>query len=641
MRFPPQLLDEIRARLPVSQVVARRVALRRQGREFIGLSPFKVEKTPSFTVNDHKGFYHCFATGEHGDIFTFLMKTEGLAFPEAVERLAEEAGVAMPKPSPELIRQAGELERLVEVSEAAARFFEARLQTPEGRTARDYLTRRGLATETIATFRLGYAPDSRSVLKEHLAAKGFTAEEMAKSGLLVAGPDIPVAYDRFRGRLMIPIPDFKGRIIAFGGRALKADQTPKYLNSPETPLFHKGRILYNAARARLPAHDAGTVVVVEGYMDVIALAEGGITHAVAPLGTALTPDQIRILWRLAPEPILCFDGDAAGQKAAHRAADTVLPLLEAGKSLRFAFLPNGLDPDDLVRQQGPETARRVLAQAQSLLDVVWRREREREPAETPERRAALAKRVEKLAESIEERTVREEYQRELRQRLKDFQWQAVRTSGRQGATGRSGAGGEADWRTRDRAVGQRRPLQPSASPASRSALARSPLVVGLSQDVTRQALMLKTLMSHPWLLDEVAEEVAAMRLSAPALQQLRDGLLRVHAEAAPLDMAGLKSHLLQSGLEDCVGFVQRALTHNSDRFAEPGSAEDKVLLAWRELLSLQHKFEDLRQDLAAAETDLVRDGSDRALVALTGLRETQNTTETSVPEPAGPGRRTA
>jgi DNA primase len=237
--------------------------------------------------------------------------------------------------------------------------------------------------------------------------------------------------------------------------------------------------------------------------------------------------------------------------------------------------------------------------------------------------------------------VREEYQRELRQRLKDFQWQAVRTSGRQGASGRSGPGGEADWRSRDRAIGQRKPQLPAASQASRSALARSPLVVGLSQDVTRQALMLKTLMSHPWLLDEVSEEVAAMRLSAPALRQLRDGLLRVHAEAAPLDTAGLKSHLLQSGLEDCVGFVQRALTHNSDRFAEPGSAEDKVLLAWRELLSLQHKFEDLRQDLAAAETDLVRDGSDRALVALTGLRETQNTTETSVPEPAGPGRRTA
>ena len=410
-------------------------------------------------------------------------------------------------------------------------------------------------------------------MKEHLAAKGFTAEEMAKSGLLVAGPDIPVAYDRFRGRLMIPIPDFKGRIIAFGGRALNADQTPKYLNSPETPLFHKGRILYNAARARLPAHDAVTVVVVEGYMDVIALAEGGITHAVAPLGTALTPDQIRILWRLAPEPILCFDGDAAGQKAAHRAADTVLPLLEARQeptvlpSCRTGSIRTISSASRGPRRPGacsrkPRACSTSSGAVSGSASPPTRRSGGRR-SPSASRSLPRASRTGPCARSIKQ---------ELRQRLKDFQWQAVRTSGRQGATGRSGAGGEADWRTRDRAVGQRRPLQPSASPASRSALARSPLVVGLSQDVTRQALMLKTLMSHPWLLDEVAEEVAAMRLSAPALQQLRDGLLRVHAEAAPLDMAGLKSHLLQSGLEDCVGFVQRALTHNSDRFAEPGSS---------------------------------------------------------------------
>ncbi|MEZ5924354.1 MAG: DNA primase [Hyphomicrobiaceae bacterium] len=637
MRFPPQLLDEIRARLPVSQVVSRRVALKRQGREFIGLSPFKVEKTPSFTVNDHKGFYHCFATGEHGDIFTFLMKTEGLAFPEAVERLAEEAGVAMPKPSPELVRQAGEYDRLAAASEAAAAYFEARLKTPEGRAARDYLVRRGLAETTIATFRLGFAPDSRSGLKEHLAAKGYSTDEMVKAGLLIAGADIPVPYDRFRGRLMIPIPDLKGRVIAFGGRALKPDQSPKYLNSPETPLFHKGRILYNAARARLPAHDAGTVVVVEGYLDVIALAEAGIGQVVAPLGTALTPDQIKLLWRLGPEPILCFDGDAAGQKAAYRAVDTVLPMLEPGRSLRFAFLPAGLDPDDLVRQQGAEAARRVLSNASSLLEVAWRREREREPADTPERRAALSHRVEKLAESVEDRSVREEYQRELRQRLREFQWQAVRGSGRGGAR----ALNDNDWRTRERSLGQRKPQPVQGAQASRSALARSPLVVGMSHDVTRQALILKTVMNHPWLLDEVAEEVAALKLSAPALERLRDALLRIHADGAPLDIETLNSHLLRLGLEDAVGFVQRALTHNSDRFAEPGAAEDKVVLAWRELLSLQLKFEGLRQDLAAAEAALVRDGSEQALLALAEIREKQNTMETSTPDGLSDGRRRA
>ncbi len=635
MRFPPQLLDEIRARLPVSQVVSRRVALRKQGREFIGLSPFKVEKTPSFTVNDHKGFYHCFATGEHGDIFTFLMKTEGLAFPEAVERLAEEAGVSVPKPSPELIRQASEYDRLAVASEAAAAYFEAKLQTPEGRIARDYLVRRGLAEAMIASFRLGYAPDNRAGLKEHLAAKGYSTDEMVKSGLLIGGPEISVPYDRFRGRLMIPIPDLKGRIIAFGGRALKADQNPKYLNSPETPLFHKGRILYNAARARSPAHDAGTAVVVEGYMDVIALTEAGIGHAVAPLGTALTPDQIKLLWRLGPEPILCFDGDTAGQKAAHRAIDTVLPLLEPGKSLRFAFLPSGLDPDDLVRQQGPEAARRVLSNAASLLDVLWRREREREPADTPERRAALGQRVEKLGEAIQDRAVREEYQRELRQRLKDFHWQAVKASGR--APGRAGMP-SADWRARDRAIGQKKgAFAPQIAP-SRSALANSSLVVGVNQDLVRQALMLKTLMSHPWLIDEVAEEVAAMKLFAPALDRLRDGLLRVHADAAPLDTEAVNSHLTQLGLEDGVGFVHRALTHNSDRFAEPGADPDKVLSAWRELLALQHKFEGLTQDMAAAEATLVREGTDQALAALAEIRDKQNTMETLQPEAPLRGR---
>lgn len=642
MRFPPQLLDEIRARLPVSQVVSRRVALKRQGREFLGLSPFKVEKTPSFTVNDHKGFYHCFATGEHGDIFTFLMKTEGLQFPEAVERLAEEAGVPLPKPSPELIKQADELDRLVAASEAAAKFFEDRLQAVDGRAARDYLVRRGLAAGTIANFRLGYAPDSRSALKEHLAAKGFKTDELVRAGLLISGPDIPVPYDRFRGRLMIPIPDLKGRIIAFGGRALKPDQTPKYLNSPETLLFHKGRILYNAARARLPAHGAGTVVVVEGYMDVIALAEAGVAHAVAPLGTALTPDQIKILWRLGPEPILCFDGDTAGQKAAHRAVDTVMPLLEPGKSLRFAFLPAGLDPDDLVRQQGPEAVRRVLSNADGLLEVVWRRELAREPADTPERRAALSRRVEALAAGIADRAVREEYGRALRQRLREFQWQSVRSGDAAGSRRWEARAGAADWRTRERAIGTKKGAFPvNAAQSSRSGLASSPLVVGVSPDVTRQALMLKTLISHPWLLDEVAEEAAGLTLSAPALVLVRDGILRVHSECAPLDSDALSSHLTSLGLDDAVGFIQRALTHNSDRFAEPGAQPDKVLLAWRELLSLQHKFEDLRQDVAAAEAELSREGTDRALSVLAELRQRQNATQTPVSDGIGTGRRPA
>ena len=354
MRYPPNFLDEIRARLSVSQVVGRKVALKRAGREFKGLSPFKMEKTPSFTVNDQKGFYHCFATGEHGDIFGFVMKTDGLSFPEAVERLAEEAGVPMPKLGPRDEAREDERERLYRIVEMSAAFFEQALMSGPGAEARRYLEKRGLGRETIASFRLGYAPNDRAALRTHLAAAGFKAEEMIASGMLIGGDDIPVAYDRFRHRVTFPITDLRGRVIAFGGRALDANAPAKYLNSPDTPLFHKGQILFNAHRARGPAHDKDRVVAVEGYMDVIALTEAGFAETVAPLGTALTEEQVKLLWRMSEEPILCFDGDAAGRKAAFRAVETALPLLKPGFSVRFAFLPGGLDPDDLVRQKGPQ-----------------------------------------------------------------------------------------------------------------------------------------------------------------------------------------------------------------------------------------------------------------------------------------------
>ena len=348
MRFSPNLLDEIRSRLLVSQVVGRKVALKKSGREFRGLSPFKTEKSPSFFVNDQKGFYHCFASGEHGDIFTFLMKTEGLEFPEAVERLAAEAGVAMPKAAERNVEQEDQRERLYRLLEASAAFFEDNLRAGIGSEARAYLERRGLARETIQAFRLGFAPNSRSALSAHLKGKSFSAADMATAGMLISGDDIPEPYDRFRNRVIFPILDLKGRVIAFGGRALDKEAPAKYLNSPETPLFHKGHILFNAARARAAAHDKNRVIAVEGYMDVVALAEAGFTETVAPLGTALTEDQLKLLWRFAPEPLLCFDGDSAGRKAADRAVEIALPSVKPGYSVAFAFLPDGLDPDDLI-----------------------------------------------------------------------------------------------------------------------------------------------------------------------------------------------------------------------------------------------------------------------------------------------------
>ncbi|MFV0295519.1 MAG: DNA primase [Hyphomicrobiaceae bacterium] len=374
----PQFLDEIRARLPVSQVVGRKVALKKAGREWRGLSPFKTEKTPSFFVNDQKGFYHCFATGSHGDIFKFVMETEGLGFMEAVERLAGEAGLQTPAARPQTRserQQADQTTRLMALMEAATKFFEAQLRGGAGETARRYIARRGLARDTVQSFRIGYSPNGRHILKDELARQGFSVADMALSGMLIAGDDIPNPYDRFRHRLMFPITDAKGRTIAFGGRALEADVPAKYLNSPETPLFHKGAVLFNAAQARQRAFERDRIIAVEGYMDVIALTEAGFGETVAPLGTALTEQQVQLLWRMAPDPILCFDGDSAGRKAAYRAVETILPHLVPGRSARFAFLPDGLDPDDLVRARGPKAFETVLsAQTRPLFDVLREKE---------------------------------------------------------------------------------------------------------------------------------------------------------------------------------------------------------------------------------------------------------------------------
>src|SRR6185437_5508062 len=382
MRFSPNFLDEIRARLPVSQVVGRKVALKKAEREFKGLSPFKTEKTPSFTVNDLKGFYHCFASGEHGDIFTFLMKTEGLEFPEAVERLAAEAGVPMPKQPERNIAEEDQRDRLYRLLEASAAFFEESLRSSPGAEARHYLDKRGLMRETVHSFRLGFAPNSRTALAAHLKAKGFSLNDMVASGMLIGGEDIPEPYDRFRNRVMFPILDLKGRVIAFGGRALDKDAPAKYLTSPETPLFHKGHTLFNAARARSSAHDNDRVIVVEGYMDVVALAEAGFGETVAPLGTALTEDQVKLLWRFAQEPILCFDGDSAGRKAADRAVEVALPWLKPGSSVAFAMTE-------------------VLTKTRPLVDALWDRELRAAPFATPEQRAALEARLLGLAGTIQ------------------------------------------------------------------------------------------------------------------------------------------------------------------------------------------------------------------------------------------------
>ena len=609
-RYTPHLLDEIRARLPVSQVVGRKVALKKAGREHKGLSPFKVEKTPSFTVNDQKGFYHCFATGEHGDIFTFLMKTEGLDFPEAVERLAEEAGVPLPKKEERSQEYEDQRDRLYRLLETSARFFEEQLRAPLGAEARRYLDKRGLARETIAAFRLGFAPAGRQALRQHLKASGFSDADMALSGMAIAGADIPEPYDRFRNRVMFPILDMKGRAIAFGGRALDKDAPAKYLNSPETPLFHKGHQLFNAARARPIAHDKSRIIVVEGYMDVVALHEGGFGEAVAPLGTALTEDQMTLLWRMVEEPTLCFDGDGAGKKAAFRAIDTALPHLKPGHSLRFAFLPDGLDPDDLIRQQGAAAMADVLERTRPLIDVLWERETAAGPLQTPEQRAALEARLKTLSGSIADAIVRGHYERELRDRLYALGRSmggrsSYGTFGGRTAAGPFGQGGRGapsgtyvgspraaapDWRLRERTRLFGKPKRAQFLQGDETQGPSSALAALSHATPPREALILKAILNHPWIIDDHAENIAALNFTSQPLAALRDQILNLHATQNSLDSTTLRSQLSKTGVSKVVDLVARTITHASDRFAEPEASATEVEDGLRHVLMMhQHQ----------------------------------------------------
>jgi len=417
MSFPKSFLDELKARIRVSDVVGRKVKLIRRGREFVGMSPFSNEKSPSFTVNDDKQFWHCFSSGEHGDVIKFLEKVENLSFLEAVERLAGEAGLEMPQRDPRNVEREREAATLIDVMEMAAAFFREKLKSGAGAEARRYLDRRGLRADTIDRFGLGYSPGTdrsdRTQLMQHLKAKNITVAQMAEAGLIIHGDDIPEPYDRFRNRLMFPIADARGRVIAFGGRALDAEQKAKYLNSPETPLFHKGRGLYNLHQARKPAYDKGTVIVVEGYMDVIGMTQGGIDNAVAPLGTALTEEQIELLWRLAPEPVLCFDGDKAGLKAAFRAMQRARPMLKPGHSFRFALLPDGKDPDDVVRDEGADSLLAVLRGAKTFPEMVFNELISGERLEGADDRARLDQKLKLLIAEIKDETVQKHYRRSI------------------------------------------------------------------------------------------------------------------------------------------------------------------------------------------------------------------------------------
>lgn len=623
IKFTPAFLDELRARVPVSEVVRQKVKLTKQGREWRGLSPFNAEKTPSFYVNDQKGSFFDFSANKHGDAIAFLMETEGISFPEAVARLAAMAGLPLPVATPEEHEGAKKRASLVEVMGWAVEHFQKQLKAPQGRAARDYLERREISPAAQAYFRLGYAPPERHGLRDALAAKGASVEAMCEAGLLHHGEEIAVPYDRFRDRLMFPIFDRAGAPIAFGGRALAKDAQAKYLNSPETPLFHKGATFYNLHNARKAAHEAGTVISVEGYVDVIAMTAAGFPNVVAGMGTALTDEQCALLWRMAEEPILCFDGDKAGVKAAHRAVETALPLIGPGKTLRFVLLPGGQDPDELLRASGPEALKQAMGAPLPFIEMLWRRETEGLLLDTPERRAALERRLGELARRIADPALRRHYEQDLSGRLKKF-------------FGAEEAGGEAPAASGGRnAYRKRRFGDQSAEPTRAgpvrvgAALANSALFKGVREPVSgRECLIFLILMNHPALLAEHVEDLAALEFQSREAVALRD--LMARAASAPLDdetdaAEALGQAIAEAGLAPFRARLESMAPHANLWNVRKEASSIDAAVSLRQVLSLHRHVWALNRELETIVERLASDPSEEDAARLAEIQKQLST----------------
>ena len=574
MAFPSGFLDELRGRISLSGLISRRVKLARRGREFAGLCPFHHEKTPSFYVVEDKSFFHCFGCGAHGDVIGFAMRADNLDFIEAVEKLAGEAGLVVPRATAQERERAQRQKTLLEATDAAATFYEDRLWAPAGARAREYLQGRGLDPQTMRGFRLGWAPDDRQALRHALKAE-FPEALLIEAGLL-RQPQGSESSDYFRNRVMFPISDRAGRVIAFGGRVL-GDGQPKYLNSPDSALFEKGRVLYGWSSARAAAirdREAGGpgAIVTEGYMDVIALHRAGFPSAVAPLGTALTELQLQELWRLTAEPVLCFDGDAAGQRAAARAMRRALPLLRPGLSLLFATLPPGDDPDSMIRQLGRGAFEQILAAALPLSTMLWESELGGSRLDTPERRAALERRLMDNVAVIADRSVQAQYRRFIRDRLFDV-----------GRGTRAGTQRAARPRVNFVRDG------PEPPPRSGGRMQRENLF--------------RMLLHLPCLIDEVAEEFAALEMPEPELDGLRRQILEWDAAGSGLDAGALQQHLVENGL---AATAERLLLPSVDatflvRCSDPVSARKEWVRVTRMLTGGDRWF------LAEATDDLISD----------------------------------
>jgi len=624
MSFPPSFLSELRDRLPVSEIVGKRVRLARAGREYKACCPFHNEKTPSFYVNDDKQFYHCFGCGAHGDIIGFLMRHDRLAFPDAVEQLAAQAGLAVPQDTPVDRERFDKEKRLYQLLERATAFCEEQLFAPTGGTALNYLRGRGLSDEAIRRFRLGYAPNDGQMLIRKMLGENYTIGELVDIGLAKKSDERDEVFSFFRNRVMFPVGDRKGRTVAFGARIL-GDGEPKYLNSPDHALFHKGRLLYGLSRARAAIAQNQPIIVAEGYMDVIALVEAGYSGAVAPLGTALTEDQIAALWKLLPppeardpardySPILCFDGDSAGQRAAARAMGRALPLLTPAQTIRIATMPTGQDPDDLLRQAGKPAMDAVLKQAKPMIEMIWEISISGRRLQTPEERGAFIAALRQRVSRIGNESLRRLYQDDIQKRLAAaFNWR-----GDEG--GQLNRGG---WKNQSPAI-----------PIAR--ISRNP---PLGAGRQRERALLALMINHPGLFADFGEEFAHIGFATVEFEALRQRVTDILTldSPEPLDAPGLYRHLSSTGTADGdpesepngpqnsllrmgLAEVLSETTYIHVGFARPDRPLEVARQGWKSIWSKMLE-EQLKADLEAARRLYAEQASDESYTRLMALRE--------------------
>ncbi len=602
-------MQELRDRLTLSEVVGRKVKLARSGREYKACCPFHGEKSPSFYVNDDKQFYHCFGCGAHGDAVGFVMQHDNLSFVEAVEVLAAQAGLQVPQQSPQEVEDSKREKSLYALMDDAAKFFEKSLRDPKTPDAAHYLKERGLPDDIITAFRLGYSPADGQALRTHLKALEYTDDQMIEAGVVRKSDQGREPYSFFRDRVMFPVADRRGRIVAFGGRVLPehmrpippgGNKPPKYINSSETTLFHKGKMVYGESHARQAAGDGQKIVVVEGYLDVIACFQAGWRGAVAPLGTALTDDQILSLWKMIPGdekfPVLCFDGDSAGQRAAVRASENLLPHLKPNHSAKFAFLPPGQDPDSLVRGQGAKALGAVLDAAIPLAEFLWNHHTAGKVFDTPELRAGLEKTLEDQTVRIADRSVQQYYRQAFRDRLYQTYGNARKNDGNY-------QNKNSKFQKNNMPLPLRRPGQ------------------GGQTFVTQ--ILLATIINHPQILGDVEEDMGHMVIADnPRFDQLRQEILKIGSEDSTLDAGGLLTHLKGAGFSEELDILLTESVYTHAGFARPGGDYSAAIRGWQDTLAMMRK-RSVMQEVRAAGQALAQDFSEDNERRIMALRDAQ------------------